>query len=450
MDSKISGQGQWPALLGKADLVPESRAEARSAELEKLVSRVQLQVATQQSVVVLGQHEQQFYRIFNQTSQLMWILSPDGTLLEVNQTALIFAGLQLADVKGCAFWQTRWWGSSPEAVEQLQKVIAAAATGHSSRYAVDILGIDNTVTTLDFSLKPIESEVGCIVQLLAEGHDITNSLQVDITQHKQAEVAICQALAQEKELCQLRSRWVCMVSHELRKPLNNISLAVSALQSYGQRWSNEKKLKYMDRIQTAVSRMNHLLTEVLTVGRADAGIKCEPKPLDLIQFCQELVAEIQLETGNQHPFTFVYQDINQELKATNPGMVDREPATPPSSKPPRRFSLDEKLLQPILTNLLSNAIKYSSLGSPVSLEVTNDKRQVIFRIQDQGIGIPLGDKQNLFEPFHRAKNVGDIPGTGLGLAIVKKFTNLHGGKIACDSVVGIGTTFTVKLPINGS
>ena len=109
--------------------------------------------------------------------------------------------------------------------------------------------------------------------------------------------------------------------------------------------------------------------------------------------------------------------------------------------------LDEKLLRQILENLLSNALKYSPSNTSVEFTLNYHQNQAIFQIRDQGIGIPNQDKGLLFETFHRATNVGTIAGTGLGLAIVKKCVELHKGQIAVESEVGVGTTFTVTLPV---
>lgn len=109
--------------------------------------------------------------------------------------------------------------------------------------------------------------------------------------------------------------------------------------------------------------------------------------------------------------------------------------------------MDEKLLRHVLTNLLSNAIKYSPQGSTVNFLLTCQEQQVIFQIEDQGIGIPEEDQKSLFEMFHRAGNVGNISGTGLGLAIVKNSVNLHGGEITFNSQDRKGTVFTVTIPI---
>ena len=106
------------------------------------------------------------------------------------------------------------------------------------------------------------------------------------------------------------------------------------------------------------------------------------------------------------------------------------------------------MLRQILSNLLSNAIKYSPQGGIVHFDLIGKQDLAIFRIQDEGIGIPVGDQTKLFDAFHRASNVGNISGTGLGLAIVKKSVGLHNGSIFVESEVEVGTIFVVTLPLN--
>ena len=108
--------------------------------------------------------------------------------------------------------------------------------------------------------------------------------------------------------------------------------------------------------------------------------------------------------------------------------------------------MDEKLLRSILENLLTNAIKYSPPGSNIDFSLGCDQGQAIFQIRDEGIGIPPEDLPRLFEPFHRGKNVENIPGTGLGITVVKKYLDVQRGKIVLDSQVGVGTTVTVTIP----
>jgi signal transduction histidine kinase len=110
--------------------------------------------------------------------------------------------------------------------------------------------------------------------------------------------------------------------------------------------------------------------------------------------------------------------------------------------------VDEKLLRQIFTNLLSNAIKYSPQGGTVHFKLRCQETTLVFQVRDEGIGIPEADQAHLFKPFERGSNIGTISGTGLGLAITKSLVELHGGQIAVDSAVGVGTTFTVTLPMN--
>jgi signal transduction histidine kinase len=144
--------------------------------------------------------------------------------------------------------------------------------------------------------------------------------------------------------------------------------------------------------------------------------------LDVEQFCRELVEEMDPDGMSQTSITFSSQGDSNDAY------------------------LDEKLLRQILTNLLSNAIKYSPQGGIVQFDLECRDGVVRFSIQDEGIGIPAADQKRLFESFHRASNVGTLPGTGLGLSIVKKCVDLHGGQIAVESAVDVGTTFTVTLP----
>ncbi|KYC40377.1 hypothetical protein WA1_26545 [Scytonema hofmannii PCC 7110] len=264
----------------------------------------------------------------------------------------------------------------------------------------------------------------CIGSIEFEGKLAVLGTAIDITKHKQAEVDIRQALEQEKELSELRARFISIVSHEFRTPLNNISFSTSSLRRYGHKWTEEEKLEYLYGIETDVEQLNSLLDQALFIGGAEAGKrKFAPQRLDVAQLCRHLLVEMQMQDSGQHVFSFVSQ--GECLTAC----------------------VDKNLLQPILTNLLSNAMKYSPSNSQIDLQLFCQNENLVFQISDKGIGIPLADRQQLFEPFHRASNVGEIQGTGLGLSVVKKFVDLHGGQICVNSTVGVGTTFIVTLPL---
>ncbi|MGA7935274.1 MAG: HAMP domain-containing sensor histidine kinase, partial [Kovacikia sp.] len=250
------------------------------------------------------------------------------------------------------------------------------------------------------------------------------SIQRDITHRKQLEEELLKTLEKEKELSELKSRFVSMTSHEFRTPLSTIYSSSELLEYYEHRWTREERLDQLHLIQSTVEHMTQLLEDILLIGQAEADhLEFHPTPINLPQFCSELTNHLQLSIGSNHTLAFLNQCSTV------------------------RAWVDEKLLRQILTNLLSNGVKYAPEGSLIQLELTCDSEQIILRIQDQGIGIPPEDHAHLFEAFHRAKNVGTIPGTGLGLAIVKRCVEVHNGSITFQSEVGVGTTFEVTLPL---
>ncbi|NER34574.1 MAG: PAS domain S-box protein [Oscillatoria sp. SIO1A7] len=250
----------------------------------------------------------------------------------------------------------------------------------------------------------------------------------DISDRKQAEAKILQALAKEKELNELKSHFITMTSHEFRTPLTTILSSAELIKYYGHQWSDEKKMKHLDRIYNKVQHMTGMLDDILTLGRAESGkLQFKPQAIDLLKFCHSLVEELKTGLGKNHTIEFTHTDCHTESDSEQPEM-------------------DEKLLRHILSNLLSNAIKYSPTGSTIYFDISCDKGSVVFKVKDAGIGIPPEDQERLFDSFHRAKNVGNIQGTGLGLSIVKKSIDLHRGNIALHSEVGLGSTFTVTLP----
>ncbi|MEB3178666.1 MAG: PAS domain S-box protein [Nostocaceae cyanobacterium] len=253
------------------------------------------------------------------------------------------------------------------------------------------------------------------------------SVGIDISDRKRLEEELRQALAKEKELNELKSRFIAMTSHEFRTPLSTILSSAELLEHYRHNWTNEKQLTHLHRIQTAVKHMTQMLNDVLIIGKGEAGkLNFKPTALDLVVYCQNLVEQVQLNAGNQQTISF-----ETEFSSLC-------------------CCMDEKLLGHILNNLLSNAIKYSPVGSTVTLTLTCGHKYATLAIKDQGIGIPREDLPLLFESFHRATNVGNIQGTGLGLAIVKKCVDAHQGEISVTSEIGVGTTFRVKLPLQPS
>ncbi len=255
----------------------------------------------------------------------------------------------------------------------------------------------------------------------------TAELQTANEQLRQAHGKVSQALEKERELSELKSRFLATASHEFRTPLTTIYSSAELLQHYGDGWAAEKRLTHFERIQATVRRMMSLLDDVLLVSRADAGrLKFKSQPVAIASFFEEIVEEFQLGQGMQHQI--VLELMNGENRAVD------------------RINADERLLRIIVTNLLSNAIKYSAEGGQVKLAACLTGEQIHFSVTDKGIGIPPQDQALIFDAFHRATNVGATPGTGLGLNIVRHSVDLHGGTISFESTPGEGTTFHVTIP----
>lgn len=262
-----------------------------------------------------------------------------------------------------------------------------------------------------------------------DDRDLVPTIEVALARYH-SENAVKLALEKEQELLELKSHFICMISHEFRNPLATIMSSQELIDIYCGKGDYSKINSYCDRIAKSVGRLEGLIRDVLTLANTESNqFKFEPQPLDLLKFCQELVTEFQLRIDGKHVIAFTHQSNTSE--AENEGI----------------YQLDSQLLEHILENLLSNAIKYSPQGGSITVNVSCDRERICFQIQDEGIGIPPEAQAKLFAAFQRAKNVGKIPGTGLGLAIVKQCVELHGGEITCESQLDRGTTFKVTLPL---
>jgi PAS domain S-box-containing protein len=250
------------------------------------------------------------------------------------------------------------------------------------------------------------------------------SLALDITQRKRAEVELLKTLEREKELSQLKSNFVSMVSHEFRTPLGIIQSSAELLREFHVRMSSDERNEQLESVSRNTRRMAGMMEEILVLSRLDAGkLNFQPAPLDLNAFFHRVVDEVLSATNRRCTIELGLDSIPVQSQA------------------------DERLLGHIFTNLLSNGVKYSEAGATVSFRVTLDGSDLVCVIRDRGIGIPEEEQPQLFKAFQRGSNVGTRPGTGLGLLLVKRCAELHGGSVQMNSRVGQGTTVTVRLPV---
>ena len=255
-----------------------------------------------------------------------------------------------------------------------------------------------------------------------QGKPATLNFLTDVTLKRQAEQDMQNALERERELSELKSRFIAVASHEFRTPLAAILSSVELLDTYGDTFPQSERHELLGQIKTAVSRMNGMVEQVLMTSRLEAGgFSFRPAPLAVADLLVQIVVE--MERGDAHAARIALQCE---------GLDDLRVA-------------DERLIRHIVTNLLGNALKYSPPDTPVQFSASCAGELLQISVSDMGLGIPAEDLPRLFETFHRGTNVGNIAGTGIGLHIVKQCIDLHRGKIEVTSHPGQGTTFTVQL-----
>ena len=373
----------------------------------------------------LANHEHLLNTLLNTTRDAVIATNEVGTIIYMNQIAQDLTGWQWQEGIGKQFnevVQIVKGGKENVLVNQLPQKLTKIQDkpAYLHKPAVLINKVGDPIPVAD-SVAPIITQTGGITGTVIVLSDL--SLHQQAQQWELERAKLTATIKAERELNELRTQFITMTSHEFRTPLTTILSSSELLEHCRNKWSEEKKLNHLHRIQAEVKSMAQLLDAVLTIGKADAGkLVFTPTLVDLISFCEDVVEELQLSDRYQHRINF-----------THLGNIDSG-------------YLDINLLQRIITNLLTNAIKYSPENTTVNFSILCQKNQAILTIQDHGIGIPPKDLEKLFDAFHRASNVGNIQGTGLGLTIVQKCVQLHQGEIQMHSEVGVGTTFTITLP----
>ena len=283
----------------------------------------------------------------------------------------------------------------------------------------DLTGVKNAESKLQKLNDELEKKVE---ERTNELEKVVNRLLTTNKKLEDRESELKIALDAEKELNELKSRFVSMASHEFRTPLSTIMSSASLIGKYTYTEDDERRKKHIKRIKSAVNNLTGILNDFLSLSKIEEGkLELNYEEIKVSELCNLVVDELRglLKPG---------QDINQDF---HPDIV---------------FSSDKKTIKNILFNLISNAIKYSEENSVIECSIIQDDSYTTIKIKDYGLGIPENEKKYMFERFFRASNVENIQGTGLGLNIVRRYVELLNGQIAFESTQGIGTTFTVRLP----
>jgi len=251
----------------------------------------------------------------------------------------------------------------------------------------------------------------------------TQKLKDIVKALEQAKEEVSLSLEKEKELGQLKSRFVSMASHEFRTPLSAIQLSASLIEKYAQPFTNENITKHVNKIKNAVGNLTTILNDFLSLEKLETG-KVEPSftDFDLVKLAEEITEEMQI---------IAKQNQNIIYQHTGTSSI---------------VNLDQNLLKNCIFNLIGNAIKYSGENTFIEFNTEINEKNYVVTIKDNGIGIPETDQKHLFEAFFRAHNTGNIPGTGLGLNIVARYAALMNGIVEFKSDVNQGTLFTITFP----
>lgn len=384
--------------------------------------------------IELANLRRQHQLILNSVGEGIYGLDVRGNVTFVNPAAAEIIGWKMEDLVGKSMHKILHHSKSDGSHYPREScpIYAAFKDGKVHRVENEVFWRkDGTSFPVEYISTPMHDEKGKLIGAVVTFRDITQrKLNEFLLQQANEELEervnkrtkeLRQANEKLKQLNEVRSRFVGMVCHEFRNPLNNISFLVSSLRRYSRQLSANKKNEYLLDIKTNIDRMTQMTDELLLISKIDnEKIALKNNLLDLVEFCQETIAEFE-QTNKKNQIKFNCDRAKLEVK------------------------LDGQLLRSIIINLLSNAVKYSSNNTQINFSLEVKGNCLILAIEDRGIGIPQKDRNLIFEPFHRGKNVSNIPGTGLGLHIVNKFVNILGGKIKITSQENQGTKVEVII-----
>lgn len=363
----------------------------------------------------LRDSEQRFHAVFDSAFEFMVLLKPDGTLVDVNQSARTLTNIPANALIGAPLWKTAWSHLPSEQQTEIKNVFRRAANGETVRSEFSLEAAGQPGIVLDFSIKPLRDTDGHIALLIAEARDI--SARKELEQHKVN-------LVLERERSRLLKKFISDVSHDLRTPLAVIRLNLELLRR------TLDSPQHQQRVEILASQEQHLtrlLSDMMTMLTLDEQSNFQFKPLDLNEVTQ-LVIDSQhgAVQHKQQTLTFTHPDDSLLVQG------------------------DEVELERALGKLLINAITYTPKGGDISLSLIQHDGSAVIELRDTGIGISPDDLPNIFQRFFRADRARslDTGGTGLGLPIAKRIVEAHGGEIEVESALDAGSCFRVILPLS--
>lgn len=384
-----------------SDVTPKRKAED---DLIYMAQTLEEKVA--ERTRELWQSEQLYKSIArNFPSGVINIFDKDFRYLFAEGQGLYELGIETEDLIGLNYIER----ISIEARDEVRSELSKVFEGQDRSFEIEV-----NDTTYLFNAVPLKDDDGVINRILVVEKNITNL--------KEAEKQLEKSLIKERQLNEMKSRFVSMASHEFRTPLTTINSSAGLIQKYIDKNIPEKSEKHVKRIRQSVAHLTTILNDFLSLEKLESGKTSVKKfDVDLVDIIKDVADEMEgLRTRGQK--------IKFDL--------------------PERFiyRTDAQLMKNILINLISNAIKYSFDDGEVKIYLYTNEEEVKLIVQDYGVGIPKEDQEKMFERFFRAGNVINIEGTGLGLTIIQKYLELLNGQISFESKEGKGTKFFIKLP----
>ncbi|WP_018343212.1 PAS domain-containing sensor histidine kinase [Cytophaga aurantiaca] len=335
-------------------------------------------------------------------------INESGTMESVNPAALEIFGYEQDEMLGA---NIKMLLPEREQDEDKGATNCYVIGQHSIGRGREVIGKRKNGTIFPFLLSMSEVLLANKKTFIGIVHDISELKEVK------------EELVKEKELSELKSRFVTMASHEFRTPLSAILSSISLIARYNENDDTDKRLKHVGRIKSSVDNLTTILNGFLSLSKLEEGVTV----VDAVAFdIRDLTEEVS-------------DELNGILK-------NRQQIVSKHTSDTQTVYLDKSLLRNIMLNLVSNAIKYSKEGKKIQITTTIENNQLTLIIQDEGIGIPAYEQKYIFSRFFRAQNATSISGTGLGLNIVKKYLDLMNGTITFTSNHE-GTTFTVQIPL---
>lgn len=377
-------------------------------QVAQAIERKRSQAELRASADRLRQSEERFSKAFRASPIILSIARlADGQFIDVNEAFLAAVGLSREEVIGHTSQEIGLWrneGDRESFVEELRR-------NGCVRNREFVIYKRNEPRSLLLSAEMILiGDDPCIV-----------SVSADISERQQAEQELLRTLARERDLSQLKSRFVATISHEFRTPLGIVLASADILDRYFERLEPDQRREHLRDIQESALGMARQMENVLVFGRIEANrLQFNPATVDLVALCANLIQQTSTATERRTPIRLTHATPFPVVRA------------------------DAALMGHIVMNLLSNAVKYSPAGAEVHCALEMEGAWVSVRVCDRGIGIPEKDRPHLFMPFQRGSNVAGVAGTGMGLTIVKRCVELHEGEMQIESAEGAGTMVTVR------